>query len=178
MTCDHANDRGDRRHQAYYYGFSPTGQGAIDDVLALVARAGKCYHYTDGWTEPLDCCGKSCVDLIQEAANGAAEQLATVTAERDRLRNIIHRQAGHDCPIDEMRMRAMIDKGRNAMRPALDALRADNERLRDALAEAGALSLCTRHGDRPRKDRPCDCDGCSVSQIAKDAIAATEPADV
>ena len=59
---------------AYYYSFDPTGVEEIDDILHAVATAGKMFHHTDEWSEPCKYIeGKSPVDLIQEAANKAAE---------------------------------------------------------------------------------------------------------
>ena len=72
----------DRRMNAYYYSFTPTGSPTIDAILSAVAHAGKGYHHTDMWTEDSEWSrwgeGRSAVDVIQAAANDAA-------AERDRL---------------------------------------------------------------------------------------------
>lgn len=58
---------------AYYYGFKETGILEIDKILEAVAIAGKRYHNTDMWDEPSDYGDhKSCVELIQDAANNAA----------------------------------------------------------------------------------------------------------
>lgn len=69
----------DRRMDAYYYSFDPTGVPAIDAILSAVAHAGKAYHGTEDWTEEGDeqwpgrwGPGRSCVDVIQAAANEAA----------------------------------------------------------------------------------------------------------
>jgi hypothetical protein len=61
------------RLEAYYYGFVPTGVQAIDRILAAVARAGKAYHHTESWTDADG--DMSYVEIIQEAANEAAELL-------------------------------------------------------------------------------------------------------
>lgn len=62
-------DEGNLR--AYYYAFAPTGDPAIDLILAAVASAGKGYHHTDGWSD--DSLGPSYIELIQEAADRAAK---------------------------------------------------------------------------------------------------------
>lgn len=59
--------------------FCPTGETAIDLVLAAVAAAGKGYHHTENWTN--DECRPSYVDQIQEAANRAATALRTARTE-------------------------------------------------------------------------------------------------
>lgn len=70
----------DRRMDAYYYGFDPTGVPEIDAILSAVAHAGNGYHHTEMWSDvpgpdekwarfgP----GRSMVDVIQAAANEAA----------------------------------------------------------------------------------------------------------
>jgi hypothetical protein len=42
------------RMDAYYYGFEPTGNHAIDRILSAVACAGKAYHNTCDWTDDKD----------------------------------------------------------------------------------------------------------------------------
>lgn len=73
----------DRRLDAYYYGFDPTGVPEIDAILSAVAHAGKGYHHTEMWSDtpgpdekwarfgP----GRSMVDVIQAAANEAARAM-------------------------------------------------------------------------------------------------------
>ena len=66
------------RMLAYYYGFTPTGNEAIDRILSAVACAGKAYHHTDCWQDETACegCeGKSPEEWIQNAANDAAKLL-------------------------------------------------------------------------------------------------------
>ena len=67
----------DRRMDAYYYGFDPTGVPEIDAILSAVAHAGKGYHHTESWSDdpgewgrygP----GRSMAEVIQAAANEAA----------------------------------------------------------------------------------------------------------
>lgn len=76
--------RGELRMSAYYFDFEPTGVEAIDRILAAVCKAGKGYHSTDGWNEPLfgepeD--GKTYIDLIQQMANEAALALRAKDGE-------------------------------------------------------------------------------------------------
>lgn len=82
----------DPKLNAYYYSFAPTGQRVVDLILHAVARAGKAFHHTSQWTEDEmaefyeHCEGDTCVEWIQNAANKAAAELATLRAERDALR--------------------------------------------------------------------------------------------
>ena len=80
----------DRRMNAYYYSFDPTGQPAIDAILSAVAHAGKGYHHTESWRDDGEWSrwgeGRSVVDVIQAAANEAALALLDAAAERDALR--------------------------------------------------------------------------------------------
>ena len=59
---------------AYYYGFTPTGNADIDAILSAVAAAGKGAHHTESWTDvhEWESDGLSAVDRIQNAANRAA----------------------------------------------------------------------------------------------------------
>ena len=64
----------ERRMEAYYYGFAPTGNDHVDAILEAVARAGKAYHHTEDWNDkPEWGDGKSEVERIQEAAHAAAK---------------------------------------------------------------------------------------------------------
>ena len=78
-----------RRLDAYYYSFSETGSVPIDAILSAVAIAGKSCHNTDMWTEDDEWSrwgvGRSLVDVIQCAANEAADALLDAAAERDEL---------------------------------------------------------------------------------------------
>ena len=58
---------------AYYYSFNPTGCEPVDRILAAVAEAGKAYHHTENWSDEEIYDGKTCVSIIQDAANAAAE---------------------------------------------------------------------------------------------------------
>lgn len=64
----------DARMDAYYYGFTRTGIGVVDNILSAVAKAGKSYHGTDMWGEELFG-GGTCESRIQDAADAAAEQI-------------------------------------------------------------------------------------------------------
>ncbi|GGD11756.1 hypothetical protein [Aureimonas glaciei] len=61
---------------AYYFGFNETGCRPVDEILSAVAQAGKGYHHTEDWTTPLHGTNTSYADMIQEAANRAANSLA------------------------------------------------------------------------------------------------------
>ena len=84
-----------RRLDAYYYSFSETGSVPIDAILSAVAIAGKSCHNTDMWTEDDEWSrwgvGRSLVDVIQCAANEAADALLDAAAERDRLAEAVER---------------------------------------------------------------------------------------
>jgi len=56
---------------SYWFSFSETGSGCIDEILSQIARAGKAYHSTEYWTESEDG-DPSHADLIQDAAIRAA----------------------------------------------------------------------------------------------------------
>lgn len=63
--------------QAYYYAFDATGVDEVDAVLESVARAGKAYHHTQGWSES-DGDAPTQADQIQAAANAVAAELRTL----------------------------------------------------------------------------------------------------
>lgn len=75
------------RLDAYYFGFDSTGNEDIDRVLSAVACAGKAYHHTRDWTEPIakpyepTHRGGTCAEWIQNAANDAATKLAAARRE-------------------------------------------------------------------------------------------------
>jgi|SRR6185503_3241815 len=73
------------RMDAYYYGFTYTGQPLVDRVLSAVACAGKAYHNTADWsdeTEPYEPCfrGDTPVDWIQSAADDVARHIDALSA--------------------------------------------------------------------------------------------------
>ena len=66
-----------RRMNSYYFSFDPTGVPEIDAILSAVAYAAKAYHSTEHWNESGYQFGegRSYVELIQAAANEAANRL-------------------------------------------------------------------------------------------------------
>jgi hypothetical protein len=66
-----------RKLDAYYYGFDPTGNDAVDAILEAVARAGKRCHYTEDWSACESDGRASPAQFIQDAANRAALMGAT-----------------------------------------------------------------------------------------------------
>lgn len=76
------------RMDAYYYGFTFTGEETVDRVLSAVACAGKAYHHTDNWGEKTPKYedffrGDSPIDWIQSMADDAAAQIKQLRAELD-----------------------------------------------------------------------------------------------
>lgn len=69
---------------AYYYSFDETKEPIVDTILSAVGAAGKAYHHTQDWNEPYDN-GKSVVDLIQDAANAARDEIMRLRADKLRL---------------------------------------------------------------------------------------------
>ena len=62
-------------YNGYYYSFEATGVKEIDEILLTLAKAGKAYHHTEDWNEPLYGSLLSPVDLIQQAVNSAAKTM-------------------------------------------------------------------------------------------------------
>lgn len=79
--------RDNQKLSAYYYGFSPVGVSEVDLVLAAVAAAGKGYHHTEDWGDPIrgEDGAPSYIDLIQEAANQAAARIRELEKDNERL---------------------------------------------------------------------------------------------
>lgn len=70
------------RMEAYYFAFDPTGNEAIDRILAAVASAGRACHHTRDWSEssgytPGYLRGDTPVEWIQNAAIDAAAGVAS-----------------------------------------------------------------------------------------------------
>lgn len=114
------------RLDAYYFGFDSTGNEDIDRVLSAVACAGKAYHHTSDWTEPIakpyepTHRGGTCAEWIQNAANDAATKLAAARRE-----GVIE---GLEWAL------ACVDTRGQQTRPLLarvEILRAELERLRE-----------------------------------------------
>ena len=84
-TCSWCGRYTERHMGAYYFGFEPTGVEAIDRILCSVASAGKAYHHTESWSEPINSQAdmRSHVDLIQQAANEAAEKLRALDGAKE-----------------------------------------------------------------------------------------------
>lgn len=73
------------RMSAYYYSFTPTAVEIVNRILSAVACAGKSYHNTVDWTDeapPYEdfMRGECPVDWIQNAAQDAADTIATLEA--------------------------------------------------------------------------------------------------
>lgn len=83
----------ERRMEAYYYGFNPTGDDVIDTILSAVACAGKACHHTDEWVDdtatPVYLKGKNPVEWIQNAAIDAAHFISALSEERDRYKEAL-----------------------------------------------------------------------------------------
>ena len=88
------------RMDAYYFGFTPTGEELIDRILSAVASAGKAYHHTEDWTEAIDPYedvfrGQTCAEWIQYAANDAAAVIKWLPALIDAAQTL--GQIADDC---------------------------------------------------------------------------------
>lgn len=82
----------DRRLNAYYFGFESTGSPAIDAILSAVAYAGKGYHNTESWGDESRWGeGRSYVDVIQAAANEAANRVDAAESALARVRELHER---------------------------------------------------------------------------------------
>ena len=110
------------RMDAYYFGFTPTGEELIDRILSAVASAGKAYHHTEDWTEAIDPYedvfrGQTCAEWIQYAANDAAAVIK-------RLPALIEVAAGAQMILDEVKT-----EGTEYSSPGIRATRAALARL-------------------------------------------------
>lgn len=71
---------------AYYFGFYSTGVVVVDDILRAVAAAGKAFHHTEFWSDPMEhdyrCirAGQTPADAIEEAAKNAADEIERLEA--------------------------------------------------------------------------------------------------
>ena len=64
----------ERYMRAYYHEFTPTGCDAVDAILEAVAKAGKAYHHTSEWSEPVEFgVDESYWEVIQKRADEAAK---------------------------------------------------------------------------------------------------------
>ena len=89
------------RMSAYYYSFDETGVRSVDEILSAVAIAGKAYHHTESWSDPIYNRPESYIDLIQQAAERAAAEirrLLALTEERHMLEcDIDHEHTPERC---------------------------------------------------------------------------------
>ena len=80
---------------AYYYSFQPTGCAVVDLILGAVSVAGKRYHHTEGWGD--DDYGPSCVEVIERAANEAADEIDRLNDDWQRLVLLIANNLDPEC---------------------------------------------------------------------------------
>jgi hypothetical protein len=73
--------------QGYYIGFEATGVPAVDRILAALGYAGKAAHHTSDWSDDMwtdygpIAKGTTITDLIQRAANEAAEEIRILAGQ-------------------------------------------------------------------------------------------------
>ena len=78
------DEKNEMRLEAYYYCFEETGVEEIDLILSAVACAGKAFHHTCGWVDPVDFDypfmkrGKSPEEWIQHYADKAAQKMRSL----------------------------------------------------------------------------------------------------
>jgi len=86
---------GERKLYGYYYGFDATGVEEVDAILEAVGTAGKAYHLTEDWCEPLSSDfrnlkeGESCAEGIQRVASEGAALLLKIHAEHAEMLDLI-----------------------------------------------------------------------------------------
>lgn len=132
--------------RAYYYGFEPTGELAVDRVLAAVARAGKAYHHTDQWTE--DDGDGSPVAKIQAVANAAAAECEALRAQLAQARrDALEEAANHIWTTIESDGRgiAVVRRCRDAIR----ALAAAHPETREPGGGPRPEPSPTKEGQKP-----------------------------
>lgn len=71
------------RMRAYWYAFTETGVRCVDEILSVVACAGKGYHNTESWSEA------GYTQQMQDAAGRAAAEINRLKARLRLARNII-----------------------------------------------------------------------------------------
>lgn len=124
------------RLDAYYYGFEPTGQDAIDKILSAVACAGKAFHHTESWTDeaiaPNYHTGANPAEWIQSAAVKAAEEVARLRAERDAEREGWEKASAY---VEQQ------TQANAALRAEVDALKARVRYYADALCMGRLIAL-------------------------------------
>lgn len=113
------------RMDAYYYGFDETGVSEVDLILSAVACAGKSFHHTDQWNDEDSPwpghTGNSPIEWIRNAAASAAQEMARLKAENERLQaSLLGYQMGAKAEAEEA----------DRLRGEVKELRKDAERYR------------------------------------------------
>lgn len=137
----------DLRLNAYYYRFSSTGVHEIDAILCAVACAGKAFHLTEDWTNPISqpyheaLRGESPVDWIQNAADDAAGKVNAVKASEDRAREnwsmaCEQLNAAEQRAHDQLDRAKMINQGRHDLKNQNTSLNAELDEMTCQLADA------------------------------------------
>lgn len=111
------------RMNAYYYSFNETGSLEIDGILSAVAVAGKAFHHTQNWSDEDSNYGDgSLIDLIQNKAIAAANQIASLTERVKELE-------------DEIKLRQdylkLGDNQKASLQAQLDAANKRNDELQE-----------------------------------------------
>ena len=73
-----------------YLSFEMTGVKPVDDLLNAIERAGDAYHNTEQWIDREED-GVSKCDLIQARAQDCYHAITRLTAEVERLRDMVRR---------------------------------------------------------------------------------------
>ena len=112
----------DRRMDAYYFGFDPTGVPEVDAILSAVACAGKGYHHTDEWGGGESRFGddRPYGDVIQAAANEAANRWDHTAAIAEAARDYVRIRRAH---LDHGPLLSQRKAAHDALIAAVDAER-------------------------------------------------------
>lgn len=129
----------ERRMDAYYYGFDPTGVDCIDKILSAVACAGKAFQHTRDWNEEGmlrdDHTGDTPVDWIQNAANEAA---ATIIKSSGVYTDTVEEAIGSlYVHLYRLRKSEMYEEELAIMKSLTDMLLADMKFLREKMNSNG-----------------------------------------
>jgi hypothetical protein len=130
----------DRRMDAYYYGFEPTGVDCIDKILSAVACAGKAFHHTQDWSEHIkvpyeDHSGDTPIDWIQNAANEAS---ATIIKSSGVYTDTVEEAIGSlYVHLYRLRKSEMYEEELAIMKSLTDMLLADMKFLREKMNSNG-----------------------------------------
>lgn len=135
-----------RRFDAYYYSFDPTGVDTIDGILSAVAWAGKCYHHTEEWGDD----DPSEVQRIQAAANEAA----AIHGAADREGYLRGLRAAFAAVRNNLEFtRGELDKASKSKAPEARDWRNDmRERLTQADYDADAIAVLIASAERGERD--------------------------